>query len=202
MDVLGEARASVKRCREAMKRFKQTREQTLTLSKWCLETALCIACICNYDFSAGYDWLQKKQRRGAPLPLGVSQARVEQILEDAYLRADLDHLMSWVDPSSSPLPRTVLETSIAFARQHKLAGWVGDLNKRCGSVVRTERLIEQYNSIGLTEMNDGMWLPVVRPHTSGNGRMWARRWRNKHGGLYGALTVREPIALDEIRCKA
>jgi hypothetical protein len=202
MEALAESRHAVKRCREAMHSFKKRREETHTVSKWCLETALCIACICNYDFSAGYVWLQKKQRRGTPLPLGVSQACVEQILEDNYLSADLDHLMSWVDPTSSPMPRTVLETAIAFARQHKLGGWVSDLNTRCGSVVRTERLIEQYNSIGLPEMNDGMWLPVVRPHTTSNGRMWAVRWRKKHGGLYSALTVREPIALDEIRAKA
>ncbi len=202
MEALAQARASVKRCKEAQHGFKRRMEETLTVSKWCLETALCIACICNYDFSAGYVWLEDKHRRGAPLPVGVTQARIEQLLENTFLRSDLDHVMSWVDPPSSPLPRTVLKNAIAFARQHQLAGWVGDMNKRCGSVVRTERLIEHYNASGLCDMNDVMWLPLVRPHNNTTGRKWAQRWRTKHHALYGALTVREPIALDEIRAKA
>ena len=172
------------------------------MSKWCLETALCIACICNYDFSAGYAWLENKKRRGAPLPAHATQAVTEQLLEDAFMRADVHHLMSWVDPPSSTLPRTVLGTAMGFARQHSLAGWVRDINIRYGTVVRTERLIEHFNVATLPQPNEVSLLPAVRPVKHPTGRKWAQRWRDKHEAEYNYMRVREAIDVAEIVEKA
>ena len=94
------------------------------------------------------------------------------------------------------------QTAIAFARRHALAGWVGDINNRCGSVVRTERLIEHYNAAGLTQPNEVSLLPAVQSHTQNCGRKWAHRWRVRFGAKYGHLTVREPIERHEIFEKA
>jgi hypothetical protein len=202
MEAYEDARAAVKRCRVAWKSLKRKREDTFTLSKWCLKTALCISCICNYDFAAGYAWLDDKRRRGATLPAHATQAEIVQLLEEHFLRADVDELMSWVDPPSSTLHRTVLKTAIAFARMHALAGWVEHINNQCGSVVRTERLIEHYNAAGLTQPNDVCLLPAVQSHTKYCGRKWAQRWRVRFGAKYGHLIVREPIERHEIFEKA
>jgi hypothetical protein len=202
MDELEEARRDVKRAKKNVYSLKRKREETCTLTKWCLETALCIACICNYDFSVGYAWLQNKHRRGAPLPPHATQAYVEELLGNSFLRADVDHLMSWVDPPSSSLPRTVLGTATEFARRHALAGWVGDINTRCGAVVRTERLIEHFNVAVLPQQREVHLLPVVQPHQHPAGRKWAQRWRDRHGAKYGSLRVREPICIAEIVAKA
>ena len=118
------------------------------------------------------------------------------------MRADVDRLMAWVDPPSSTLPTTVLGTAMGFARQHALAGWVRDINIRCGTVVRTERLIEHFNVATLPQPNKVSLFPVVKPVNHPTGRKWAQRWRARHEAEYNCMRVRESIDLPEIVQKA
>ena len=37
----------------------------MEITTWCLQVALCIACVLNFDFTAGVSWLFEKKRQGA-----------------------------------------------------------------------------------------------------------------------------------------
>ena len=95
----------------------------------------------------------------------------------------------------------MIKTALAYAQGHGLASWVREKNVSTGYVVRTERLIEQYNDMNSSGSTSNQVLDDVRPHTHQNGKKWAQRWRRKHSAYVGSLNVREPIDKDEIRQK-
>ena len=171
------------------------------LSVWCLETALCISCMTNYDFDVGVAWLLSKERRGAAVPRDATADELKSLLEDAFLQLPQDRLNCCVDTTSSTFPRTVMKTASAYAQGHMLAAWVREKNASTGFVVRTERLIEHYNEMNSSGSTHTTLLGDVQPHTHPTGRKWAQRWREKHSGYIGSLSVREPITADEIRQK-
>ena len=171
------------------------------LSMWCLQTALCISCMTNYDFDVGVAWLLSKERRGAAVPTDATADELKSLLEDAFLQLPQDRLNCCVDTTSSTFPRTVMKTASAYAQGHMLAAWVREKNASTGFVVRTERLIEHYNEMNSSGSTHTTLLGDVQPHTHPTGRKWAQRWREKHSGYIGSLSVREPITADEIRQK-
>jgi hypothetical protein len=192
----------VRRKRDRLKSFVRTRETTASITKWCLDVALCIACILNYDFHAGAIWLQCKHRRGAPLPIGMETEAVQQLLEEYFLVSDMDRLMSWVDPDTCVLHHTVLKVAQSFAKGYLLANWVRHTNVTHGIVVRTERLIGRFNNSIADDVCTASVLPPIPSHEHPTGRKWAERWRKKHGAVVGKLRVREPITQEEMHGKA
>jgi hypothetical protein len=201
MENLATARPDVRKIKDRLLQHKRKRWNGSEQSLWCLQTALCMSCIMNYNFDLGVAWLTSKERRGAPVNSDVTNADLKSLLEDAFLQLPHDHLMSWVDPATSTLPATVIKTALAYAQGHGLASWVREKNVSSGYVVRTERLIEQYNDMNSSGSTSNQVLEDVRPHTHQNGKKWAQRWRRKHSADVGSLNVREPIDKDEIRQK-
>ena len=202
MDDLHRANRQLRQMQDRCRHHKRKHWKDSAITWWCLEIALCISCILNYDFELGIAWLTDKRRRGAPVPNEVTHDELKAILEDAFLEMPQDHLMSWVDPPTSSLPRGVIKTAMAYAQGHGLATWVRNKNVQTGFVVRSERLIEQYNGMSSSGSAFGEVLSEVPPHTHSTGRKWAERWRRKHCGYIGSLSVREPISTAEIRDKA
>ena len=174
----------------------------MCITKWCLDVALCLACILNYDFRARALWLLCKQRRGAPLPSDIDAASLEQILEDHFLASDVDRLMSWVDPSTTRLSHTVLKVAQQFVKGHLLADWVRRTNVIQGIVVRTESLIGRFNASVAVDFSSNVVLSMVQTNAHPTGRKWAQRWRSKHGAVVGKLRVREAISKEEMHEKA
>ena len=166
-----------------------------------MQTALCISCITNYNFDLGVVLLTSKERRGAPVHSDATNASLKLLLEDAFLQQEDEHLNSWVDPATSTWPATVIKTAFAYAQGNGLASWVRHINVGTGNVVRTERLIEQYNAMNSSGSSSNQMLNDVRPHTHQNGRKWVQRWRRKHSAYVGSFNVRDPIDVDEIRQK-
>ena len=201
MDNLATAREDVRQIQDRSRQYKRKRWGGSDITRWCLEIALCISCMTNYDFDLGVAWLRSKERRGAPVPTDATANELKSLLEDAFLELPHDHLMSWVDPATSSLPTTVIKTALAYAQGHGLASWVQEKNHRTGFVVRTERLIEHYNDMNSSGSTPNNVLRDVRPHTHPTGRKWAQRWRQKHSGFIGSLHVREPVSAGEIRQK-
>ena len=117
------------------------------------------------------------------------------------MEKDEGHLNSWVDPATSTLPASVINTALTYAQGDGLAAWVRHRNVSIGTVVRTERLIEQYNGMISSGSASSEVLNVVRPYPHPTARKWAQRWRGKRGGFVGSLNVRDPIDVDEIRQK-
>ena len=69
-----EIRRSLKRKRNELR----SNVRGYDISTWCLQVALCIGLIMNYDFRHSADWLMRKRRKGLPIPLHLS---VEEVRE-------------------------------------------------------------------------------------------------------------------------
>ena len=192
---------TVRQISERLRQHKRSRSQGCEVSLWCIQTALCISCIANYNFDLGVEWLTSKQRRGAPVHTDATHATLLELLEEAFLSEPDAHLKSWVDPPTSTLPLSVIKTVMAYAQGHDLASEVREKNVSGGSVVRTERLIEQFNHMNSSGSISNQVLCDVRPHTNPAGRKWAQRWRRKHSVFVDSLSVHDPIEVDEIRLK-
>ena len=152
----------------------------------------CISCIANYNFDLGVEWLTSKQRRGAPVHTDATHATLLELLEEAFLSEADAHLNSWVDPPTSTLPLTVIKTAVAYAQGHGLACWVREKNVSCGSVVRTERLIEHYNDTNSIGPTSNHVLYDVPPATRPAGRNWAQRWRRTYKVNFWQLKCSRP----------
>ena len=192
---------TVRQISERLRQHKRSRSQGCEVSLWCIQTALCISCIANYNFDLGVAWLTSKQRRGAPVHKDATHASLLELFEVAFLSEPDAHLNSWVDPPTSTLPLTVIKTAVAYAQGHGLACWVREKNVSCGSVVRTERLIEHFNDMNSIGSTSNQVLCDVPPASKPSGRKWAQRWRRKHKVFVGSLNVRDPIDVDGIRLK-
>jgi len=188
---------TVRQISERLRQHKRSRIQGCEVSLWCIQTALCISCIANYNFDLGVDWLTSKQRRGAPVHTDITHAALLDLLQEAFLSEADAHLNSWVDPPTSTLPLTVIKTAVAYAQGHGLASWVREKNIDCGSVVRTERLIEHYNVMNSIGPISTQVLCDVPAGKRSAGKMWASRWRRKHKVIVGSLNVRDPIDVGE-----
>ena len=195
------ASPSVRQISERLRLHKRKRVNGSEVSLWCLQTALCITSISNYNFDLGVAWLTSKKRRGAPVPSDATNDSLKELLEDAFLQQADGHLNSWVDPATSTLPVSVIKTALTYAQGDGLAAWVQHRNVSAGTVVRTERLIEQYNGLISSGPASSEVLNAVRSYPHPTARKWAQRWRAKHGGFVGSLNVRDPIDVDEIRQK-
>ena len=195
------AKPSVRQISERLRLYKRKRWNGSEVSQWCLQTALCISCISNYNFDVGVAWLTSKERRGAPVHSDATNDSLKLLLEDAFLQQPDEHLNLWNDPATSTLPATVIKTAMAYVQGNCLADWVRHRNVSNGTVVRTERLIEQYNDMISSGSASSEVLNAVRPYPHPTARKWAQRWRGKHGGFVGSLNVRDPIDVDEIRQK-
>ena len=192
---------TVRQISERLRQHKRSRSQGCEVSLWCIQIALCISCIANYNFDLGVEWLTSKQRRGAPVHTDATHATLLELLEEAFLSEANAHLNSWVDPPTSTLPLTVIKTAVAYAQGHGLACWVREKNISCGSVVRTERLIEHYNDTNSIGPTSNHVLCDVPPATRPAGRNWAQRWRRTYKVIFGSLNVRDPIDVGETRLK-
>ena len=186
----------VRRHSDRLRRFKREREQSATITKWCLDVALCISCILSCDFVAGVEWLQSKQSRGAPLPSEINSTELEEWLQEDFLKADVGRLMSWVDVPTCVLPATVLWTA------RLLSKWFREMNVVQVVLVRAERFIEQFNASISVDSVANLLLASVREQQHPTGRKWAQRWRTKHGVVVGRLRAREEISNKEMHDKA
>ena len=90
---------------------RKRREAATQLSHFTLQTAMLIALIFQYDFSAAAAWLQARKRRGTPLPEGITETEVVQLVENVFLSADVHELAAWADSESCPLSDTVRKTA-------------------------------------------------------------------------------------------
>ena len=198
---LPEVRRALKRARQQASKFRKRRKEGTVVTDWCLRTALCIASAFKYDMTAAVVWLQSKHRRGAPVAPGTEDDTLKEVLENYFLEADVDVLGMWFDPSTSVLPPAILATADHFVKEHQLSTWVWSRNHLHGTVVRTEMLIEQYNTMTSAPSASAEEQPLVAPATTSTGRNWAHRWRGRHGAKHGKLRVEEPITLEEKRTK-
>ena len=92
------------------------------------------------------------------------------------MKADVGGLKSWVDVLTCVLPAAALRTALAYVKGRLLAISVREMNVVQGVVVRTERLIEQFNASITVDIVANLLLPSVREQQHPTGRKWVQRW--------------------------
>jgi hypothetical protein len=193
-------RAALKRARNAATKRANRMEATTCLSIWTLRTAMCIACICQWDMRLAAMWVMSKSRRGVRLEAWAELGPVQETLEDFFMAADLQELSDWVDPDVFVGDNmSVVRAAVRWVAQHRTGEWVLDRNRH-GEAVRTELVIQQYNLLKDSFTHDAV-LPEVVPVSENPGRLWARRWRRKVGGAVGRLRTVDAMPLEEKRSK-
>ena len=186
----------LRNAKQALRMRSSRRNASTGLTEWTLHTAMCIAMSFQYDFTPAVQWLASRRRRGMQLCGDELECVLLSGLEEYFLQCDVDTLVTWDDPATTPLPPTVLKTATRFVAEYKLGIWVADRNAHFGVTVSTQRLVHEMDS--LAGPSSGL-----REDTSRSAvRMWALRWRRKFGGRYGRLRTIEPVEVLERRNKA
>ena len=130
---------------------KRMREKT---SPWCVEVALVISCMMQYDFRIGVLWLQYPNRRGAPVPDEFKDSSIlHQELENRFLAADLNRLTSYLDPPTCQLSATVVKTASRFVVEFRLAEMVWRRNLDHGAAADPDDLVSYWNEIKTVQIN-------------------------------------------------
>ena len=194
-----QAQKDLRRLQQRLQKQQQRRVDGTLLSRFTLQTAMLIALLLQYDFTAAAIWVQTRRRRGSQIPEGMAQSDVREMIENAFLAADDHELASWTDSDSSPLPANVRKTAAKFVREYQLATWVQNQNNSKGIAVPSQLLVSEYNK--LVKNSDWGIEGVPEIATSSWRRVWASRWRAKFGGRHMRLRLEEPVGLEERRSK-
>lgn len=178
---------------------QRRRESTTGLTHWTLRTALCIACLCDWDFTLAVEWLSTRKRRGAEAEDMGEHFRLHDALENVFLNTELTQMTNWVDPGAGfLLDASVKKTAIKWVAERRTKYWVAMCNSEHGQAVRSELVLRRYNEL-LAEVNvvpDLLPLPCIATF---RGRNWMRRWRRTHRGAIGRIRLQEEYSLEEIR---
>lgn len=186
------------RSRRAMRQARRSEQSGV--SPFTLQVAILISVLLDYDFSAGAAWLVLRRRRGTLLSPEIDDAHAKAILEDEFLKLDVQVLASWADPEDMSLSRSVKRTAAKFAREYRLAAWVRQQNAT-GAVVPSRVLAEKYNSGSGAPDAYNLTAPVNISSSTSHGRVWAYRWRRLFGARHMRLRWQDPEPLQETRIK-
>ena len=188
---------------EQKKLARQRRSTTRSnLSKWCLEVALIVYCLMSYDFRLAILWLRKSQRKGRPLKDDVTDEQLLNDLEDGFLAFDEVKLMSYVDPSTSTLSKTALDTAVTFTTEFKLAEQIWKANVTEGAVSRPPTLVREYNRL-LDEEPGAALKPRKTYYFLNSTKQWAKRFRKRMFCKYGKINYAgKKIPKEELQEKA
>lgn len=192
----------IRRLRQKDYAARRRREATTGLTVWTLRTALCIACICNWDFTLAAAWVASRRRRGAQaLDLGEN-FDIQESLEQVFIDKDIYELTHWVDPDEGGVQQySVVKTAVAWVAGKRAAQYVQDLNNRVGQAVRSAGVIEHFNDF-IRDRYQQFDIVEIPPVIHNAGKQWMRRWRLKHGGTIGRIRSVENVTVEEIRTKA
>ena len=121
-------------------------------------------------------------------------------LEEYVLSVPDDDLTVWTDPTGSPLPASVLKTSVKWSEGYKLKNWARRVNVENGTSLRSELMASHFNeSLARNELRD-----FCKEVGSASAAIkdWCHRWRRHHGAKYGFLRTSEHIPLEDKREQA
>ena len=185
-------------------REKKKRKRSITclgLSAWCMKTAVCIAMLLQYDFTAAAEWLACKDRRGKKVDVNISLASLKTEVTKYFLEQPFGELVHWTDLATTPLPRNILQTAVQWSQAERLKRHVRKANVDYGAPVPSSELIRCYNG-QVAEHELAPLLPQVPPLVRPMGKFWCSRWRRRHGARIGFLRATEPVGLEEKREQA
>lgn len=200
----GELAGVSRQLKQEQRKLRHQRRLTArsNLSKWCLEVALIVYCLMSYDFRLAILWLRRSQRKGKLLEGDVTDEQLLKDLEDGFLAFDEVKLMSYVDPSTSTLSKTALDTAITFTTEFQLAEQIWKTNVTDGAVMRPPTLVREYNR--LLDEEPGAGLKSRKSYYFLNStKKWAGRFRKRMFCQYGKINYAgKKIPKEELQEKA
>ena len=78
------------------------------------------------------------------LDASATRAHTRSLLENYFLKADVEQLAQWHDPDHSPLSQTVTKIANDYIRGLRLAEWARRCNEKV-SAMPTASLINKFN---------------------------------------------------------
>ena len=198
MDVIS-IRSELKRLKDKAKKT-QKRKAAGVFTLYNLQVAACIAVILGFDFQAATEWLLSRKRRGTKAENGIDPSAAQQHLEEYVLSVPDDDITMWTDPSASPLPASVLKTSVKWSEGYKLKNWARRVNVENGTPIRSELMASHFNESLASNELSGFGKEVHL--ASASIKKWCHRWRLRHGAKYGFLRTSEHIPLEDKREQA
>jgi len=183
-------------------RAKKARKRNAAgaFTRYNLQVAACIAVILGFDFQAATEWLLSRKRRGTKAGNDIDPSAAQQKLEEYVLSVPDDEIAMWTDPSASPLPASVLKTSVKWSEGYKLKNWARRVNVENGTPIRSELMASHFNESLASNELSGFGKEV---HSSSAFiKIWCHRWRLRHGAKYGFLRTSEHIPLEDKREQA
>ena len=174
------------------------REKT---SPWCVEVALVISCMMEYDFRVGVLWLKYPNRRGAPVPDEFKDSFfLHEELENRFLAADLNRLTSYTDPLTCQLNATVVKTASRFVVEFRLAEMVWRRNVDHGAAADPNDLVSYWNDIKTVQISGITAAALQHYNNAAKCKLYRFRCRMdcKHGVV---MYSNKKQSLQEIREK-
>ena len=156
--------------------------------------------IVGFEFQAATECLLSRKRRGTKAENGIDPSAAQQNLEEYVLSVPDDEIAMWTDPSASPLPASVLKTSVKWSEGYKLKNWARRVNVENGTPIRSELMASHFNESLASNELSGFGKEVHS--SSASIKDWCHRWRLRHGAKYGFLRTSEHIALEDKREQA
>ena len=156
--------------------------------------------IVGFEFQAATECLLSRKHRGTKAENGIDPSAAQQTLEEYVLSVPDDDITMWTDPSASPLPASVLKTSVKWSEGYKLKNWARRVNVENGTPIRSELMASHFNESLASNELSGFGKEVHSSSAFIN--IWCHRWRLRHGAKYGFLRTSEHIALEDQREQA
>ena len=156
--------------------------------------------IVGFEFQAATECLLSRKHRGTKAENGIDPSAAQQTLEEYVLSVPDDDITMWTDPSASPLPASVLKTSVKWSEGYKLKNWARRVNVENGTPIRSELMASHFNeSLASNELSGfGKEVHSASPSI----KNWCHRWRLQHGAKYGFLRTSENTPVDDKREQA
>ena len=123
-------------------------------------------------------------------------------MEDAFLGIGFEGLDEFTRLTSlaSPTNEEAMKVAVRVVEEWRLAQWVARLNEEQGVAPPTSLVLERSEQ-ARSRLPEALRPPRVGVAAEAKARMWALRWRQRHGGRHGRVRVREDVPLEEQRAK-
>ena len=124
---------------------------------------------------------------------------LERIVEDLFLAADVEQLGRLVD-LDEPEDSAVATEALQYLEEWRAVEFVRDANSRLGVAPSTEDILRKLEANRL-QIPESLRPVSKGTATQAKARMWAKRWRERWGGCYGKLRLRDDTPVAEMQEK-
>ena len=153
--------------------------------------------LAEYKVDAAVSWLSLHQeKKGWQLKSSLDLTR---LVEDLFLAKDADLLAALAD-ANAPADQSAFREASKHVVEWQLHGWASGVGDDFGVALPTDEVLNKLREM-MTSVPD--WVQrQVGSGADGSERKWTSRWRNKWGGVCGAIPHREQLPTHEVEQKA